>query len=257
MLTRRSFSMGQRLRAASLAVLTVALAVTTAGPALAGAPRGGGEDAALPAVVQPPKKCAQASLTAGWQDFDLVIATAVALAESGCDPKAKSTNPPTKDCPRGSTDRGAFQINSCYHSEVTDECAYDLECNAGSAYQIWAEDGGSFQQWTVYTQRTFKTRLTEARKAVKKITGENFVVGIVTTVDDVPLSVHKKPNTTSKILRTLDGQAVINIDCQIKGEKVHSTVFDYDTKIWDKVGPGYVSDGYVFTDSSGWVGRRC
>lgn len=252
----RSRSRRSQVRAAVVASLVVILSAGVALPASAGAPPGGG-DASLPAIVQPPKKCADASDKAGWAGLDLVVATAVALAESGCDPAAASVNGPTQGCPDGSTDRGIFQINSCYHSEVSDACAYNRGCNARAAYAIWDNDHDSFNQWTVYIQRTFKSHLTEARKAVKKVTGESIAVGVVMTEGDVLIE-HAKPRTSSEAVGSLENSAVILINCQTKGELVHGTVFDYDTKIWDKVdGGGYVSDGYVYTDSSSRVAKPC
>jgi hypothetical protein len=227
------------------------------GVAVAGAPPAGGEDGALPAIVRPPVDCARAAKQAKFRGTDLVLATAVALAESGCDPKAQGYNPPSEDCPAGSIDRGAWQINSCYHPEVPDRCAYKLRCSAKAARDIWSDAGGSFNPWTAYKLRTFKTRLSEARRAVLKITGRNIVVGVVTTSGGA-LTIRAKPRTSSEAVGSLPNDAVIRVRCQTKGESVYSEVFGYETTIWDKLGRRqYVSDGYVYTDDTGFVADRC
>lgn len=269
-----------RSRIAVLALGAATLVVTVlAGPASAGAPGPGapGEtpvvdtwpgpyaDAPLTAGMVPgaegvlspknPKKCARAAAGAGWERVDLVVGVAVMLGESGCDPKARSTNPPSYDCPAGSVDRGAWQINDCYHSEVTDECAYNLKCSSEAAYGIWEDYG--FSQWTVYRLRLFKSHLNEARKAVKRVTGENIVVGVVWTTGG-DLTIRKKPRTSSEAVGTYPKDTIIEIVCQTRGEKVYSEVFDYETKLWDSTGPHqYVSDGYVYTDTPKRVAPKC
>lgn len=77
---------------------------------------------------------------------DPQTAVAVALAESGGDPAAKSA--PNADQWR-SIDRGLWQINDHWHPEVTDACAYDAACNARAAYAIsngWTD----FSPWSTY-----------------------------------------------------------------------------------------------------------
>jgi hypothetical protein len=207
--------------------------------------------------VLPPKKCANAGLDAGWKEHELVIATAIALAESGCDPKATGSNPPSESCPDGSLDRGAWQINSCWHPEVTDECAYKLKCNAEAAYDIYVESSHSFEPWTTWDVRSFRFWLSEARRGVKKVTGEKYVVGVVWT-EGGALNIRKKPTSESDLVGTLADKSVIYIDCQKRGEEVYSPVFDYSTKWWDKLAKHqYVTNAYVDTDSTERVAHKC
>jgi len=202
-------------------------------------------------------KCAEAADKAGWRGDDLVIATAVSLAESGCDPKATNTNGPTSGCSSGSTDRGAWQINDCYHGEVSDTCSFKLQCNANAAHDIWADAGSSFQPWTTYNTRVFKYYLNEARRAVKHVTGENIVVGVVETTGG-SLNIREKPTSKSDMVGTLPNQAVIEIVCQTRGERVSSPVFGGSTRVWDSLGPDrFVSDAYVYTDSDKRVAEDC
>ncbi len=45
-----------------------------------------------------------------------------------------------------SIDRGLFQINSKYHSEVSNSCAYDYRCATREAIRILKDRG--FEEWT-------------------------------------------------------------------------------------------------------------
>jgi len=249
-------------------LLAVAVTVSLAPSASAGA---GGEaqrtaDAAAQHYLDrlvttqaplPLKECAKAADRAGWSSTDLVVATAVSMAESTCNPSATGTNPPTEGCPDGSRDRGIFQINSCYHSEVSDACAYDLQCNVTEAYRIYREAGSTFQPWTAYKLRLFKSYLNESRRAVKRVTGENIVVGVVMT-EGGPLNVRNEPRTSGDVVGQLADNAVVRIRCQTKGESIYSPIFGYETRIWDSDGPGrYFSDGYVYTDTRKAVAPKC
>lgn len=70
------------------------------------------------------------------------IAYAVAQAESKLNPNAKGYN-------KGSIDRGIFQINSYWHKEVNDKCAFDLKCNIQEASRI-SKKGTEWRQWATF-----------------------------------------------------------------------------------------------------------
>src|SRR5699024_1837972 len=111
--------------------------------------------------------------------------------------------------------------------------------------------------WTAYRFRLFKSYLAEARKAVKKVTGQSIVVGVVIT-EGGPLNVRDEPRLAGEVVGTLDDQAVVRIRCQTRGESIYSPIFEYETRIWDSDGPGrYFSDGYVYTDTRKPVAPRC
>jgi peptidoglycan hydrolase-like protein with peptidoglycan-binding domain len=125
---------------------------------------------AVPSSVSDAVRCAQA-----WHDESLsrstaVLATAIGMAESTCRSSAKSQNPPTKGCPKGSTDRGMWQINSCYHPEVSDSCAYDADCSAGAAYTISA-NGTDWSPWSTYQNGAYRQFLNDAATAVAQVYG--------------------------------------------------------------------------------------
>jgi len=139
------------------AMIMSTMAVTARGPALAA---GGPSSAA--------DLCANKAAKAGFVDGALVTAVAVGLAESGCSRQARHANGPTHGCRHGSTDRGLWQINNCYHSEVSDRCAYDSQCNADAAYAI-SHGGRSFSQWVTYNNGRHRAYLDQARAAVKRL----------------------------------------------------------------------------------------
>jgi len=113
--------------------------------------------------------CARVGHTAGYRSDGLVVAVAVALAESTCTPSATGTNPPTAGCPNGSSDRGLWQINSCYHPTVSNGCAYDAQCNATAAYRI-SSGGRSWTPWATYNSGRYRSFLSTAATAVRRLT---------------------------------------------------------------------------------------
>lgn len=105
-----------------------------------------------------PPEISQVAAAAGFSGDALHTATAVALAESGGDPQAKHTNSD------GSIDRGLFQINSRWHGDVTDACAFNPTCAAAAAYKI-SGSGTNFSPWTTYTAGTYRNFLSAANIA--------------------------------------------------------------------------------------------
>ena len=63
-----------------------------------------------------------------WTDYLIKLMKCENLRHSGdeLDPKRDNT---TGNYPAKSRDRGLFAINSYHHYEVSDECAYDIECS--------------------------------------------------------------------------------------------------------------------------------
>ncbi len=108
---------------------------------------------------------AVAAAQAGFSGQGLRLAVAVGLAESGGNPHARNPNPPTPGCPTGSLDRGAWQLNHCYHPEVIDACADDLACAAEATYRISAA-GSDWNAWTTYTSGAYRAQLAAADHAI-------------------------------------------------------------------------------------------
>jgi hypothetical protein len=165
--------------AAGGAVLFLAASVATllAAPAYAGtrpAPSPG-----RPALAAPQASCQQQSFLegdhfitvrvaelaqqAGFSGNDWVIAVAVAEAESAGWTHARLIN---TDC---SVDRGLWQINSFWHGEVSDACAFDPTCNAQGTHTIWAN--GGWTQWTTFNNGAYQAHMAEAQAAVDQVRG--------------------------------------------------------------------------------------
>ncbi|MFK8912527.1 transglycosylase SLT domain-containing protein, partial [Streptomyces sp. YS-3] len=119
---------------------------------------------ASPAYAAPSDLCAQVGYNAGFRGESLVTAVAVALAESSCDPTA--TNVQNNTPP--STDRGLWQINSYWHREVDDACAFDPQCNANAAFTI-SSGGANWQPWSTYNAGAHLRHMDEARAAVDRL----------------------------------------------------------------------------------------
>lgn len=108
----------------------------------------------------------------GFSESNAPIIAAIAMAESGGNPLAKGVN---KD---GSIDRGLFQINNKWHSEVPDSCAYNPKCAAKAAYQI-SNGGKSFSAWVTYTNGAYKKYLPGSSESLgQSQTGSNTSGGI-------------------------------------------------------------------------------
>lgn len=99
----------------------------------------------------------------GFSGGGLVMAIAIALAESGGNPQAAGYNRNSAGTVT-SVDRGLWQINNYWHSEVSDSCAYDPRCAAGAAYRISAA-GTNWQPWSTYQSGAYKQYLQRAQAA--------------------------------------------------------------------------------------------
>lgn len=101
---------------------------------------------------------------AGFKGDDLNTATAIAIAESSGNPKAKNFVP----C------YGLWQINmrepmgaqrrAKYHLASNDDL-FDPVKNATAAYGVYQDAGNSFKPWTTYTSGAYKKWLPDAQKA--------------------------------------------------------------------------------------------
>lgn len=89
----------------------------------------------------------------------IVVAIAVAMAESGCNPHAVNVNS------GGSRDRGLWQMNSVYHPEVSDSCAFQIQCNADAAWNT-SDHGADWKPWSAYTNGSWKAHVAGATAAI-------------------------------------------------------------------------------------------
>lgn len=102
----------------------------------------------------------QAARAAGFSGAGLVNAVAVSLAEDGAMTlRARGVN---RD---GTVDRGPWQFNSHWHPEVSDACAYDLNCSAQQAFRV-SKQGADWGQWSTWINGSAKAKLQQAQDAL-------------------------------------------------------------------------------------------
>lgn len=86
-------------------------------------------------------------------------AVAVAMAESSGDCSNRHVNSDSYH----STDRGLWQINDHWHPECSDSCAYDCNCNAKCAVNVWQSSGWS--AWNTYKTGAHQKYMNDAAVA--------------------------------------------------------------------------------------------
>lgn len=94
--------------------------------------------------------------SAGFTGAGLATIVAIALAESGGNPAIRGGQDPR--------DRGVLQINSYWHPEVSDACAFDPACAFKAAFGI-SSNGTNFSQWTTFQNGAYKSHLSSAQQA--------------------------------------------------------------------------------------------
>src|SRR5260221_6998634 len=87
---------------------------------------------------------------AGFSGGAIAIIVAIALAESGGNPLIRGGQDPR--------DRGVLQINSYWHPEVSDSCAFDPACAFKAAFSI-SSNGTNFSQWTKIGRASCRERV--------------------------------------------------------------------------------------------------
>jgi Lysozyme like domain len=96
------------------------------------------------------------AIQAGFSGNDLAVAIAVALAESGGNPRAY--NPETAaGAPDGKGSYGLWQIYLNAHPEFTGDDLYDPQTNANDAYEVYVKAGNSFGPWSTFNPRDGST----------------------------------------------------------------------------------------------------
>lgn len=111
---------------------------------------------------------------AGFSGNSLNRIVAIGLCESGLQTDRRGIQDPR--------DRGWLQINSFWHPEVSDACAFDPACAAREAYRI-SSQGTNFNQWTTFQNGCSDTKMAQ-------VAGQSAVQGTstpVTTKGEFPL----------------------------------------------------------------------
>ncbi len=102
----------------------------------------------------------KAAYTAGFRGRDLVIAIAVAFAESSGNPVATNKNN------NGSTDYGLWQINSIHAAILKQGSWQNPVDNARMAKRVFDEAGGRWTPWVTYKTGAYLKYMPNAARAV-------------------------------------------------------------------------------------------
>ncbi|HEY3868820.1 MAG TPA: RICIN domain-containing protein [Actinocrinis sp.] len=97
--------------------------------------------------------------TALGQEPQIVVALSVAMAESSCNGSA------TNDNTNGSEDRGLWQINNAAWPNVSNTCAFQVQCNADAAWNI-SDKGGDWQPWSTFDSGVWENYVSDAKAAI-------------------------------------------------------------------------------------------
>lgn len=110
--------------------------------------------------------CAEVAAKAGFSYThtvdglpQMVVAVSIAMAESSCNPGAEFVN--TNGC----VDRGLWQIDNCAWPNVSNSCAFQIQCNADAAYSISA-DGTDWNPWSTFQSGVWRNYISNAEAAV-------------------------------------------------------------------------------------------
>ena len=170
----------------------------------------------LPGSYTPNKISLSQAITyaknAGFSGDSLVNIVSIALAESGLDANAQNCNNPG-----GSCDRGIVQVNSHWHPEVTDQCAYDPACAFKAAYSI-SDNGQTFTPWTTFTSGAYQ----------KFTAGVQAALGLTTGGQTNPSS-NNTPTSTGDPCAAYANCGVLDFGCQFGGDLcklLHSAFFE-------------------------------
>jgi hypothetical protein len=105
----------------------------------------------------------------GFTGLSADIIAAIAMAESSGNTTAQHVNAD------GTLDRGVLQINSYWHPEVSDTCAYDAACSFKQAYRI-STYGQNFNPWVTYTSGAYRKYLSgTSNSGNAPVSTNNFV----------------------------------------------------------------------------------
>ena len=91
----------------------------------------------------------------------IVVAIAIAMAESGCNPNATHNNS------NGTQDQGLWQINTIHG--YSSSCTFNAMCNSIAAYQL-SGSGSNYGPWTTYNNGAWTEFIGDAQAAVSRLT---------------------------------------------------------------------------------------
>lgn len=129
----------------------------------------------------------------GFRGNGLVTILAIALAESGLNPAATNTSNNTPP----SEDRGILQINSYWHPEVSDACAFDPACAFAQGFRI-SSSGSNFTPWSTYTNGDYQAHIAAVVAALAQPATKPLVLNHAGAVLDLIQSDQLIPSNESQ-----------------------------------------------------------
>ncbi len=114
-------------------------------------------------VVYTASQILSVAANAGFNGSDLITAVAIALAESGGNPKAHGDT----SLGSGTGSFGLWQIYSDAHPEFGPDFTqlYDPQTNANAAFSIYQAAGYHFTPWTTFKTGAYLTYIPTAQNA--------------------------------------------------------------------------------------------
>jgi hypothetical protein len=121
------------------------------------------------------EQIAQYAANAGFDGNDLIVAVAVALAESSGEPDIQGDwtlngKLVTKGTPgAAATSYGLWQIHWTVHPETYSSSPselFDPQVNANAAFSVWKAAGGSFSPWSTFNNAMYAKYLDTASEGV-------------------------------------------------------------------------------------------
>jgi hypothetical protein len=103
----------------------------------------------------------QYAYNAGYRGKSLDLAVAIARAESGWKTDAYNSIGNV-----AGVDRGLMQINSYFHPQISDKCAYDPQCAMNYSYTL-SKQGKDFSPWVAYTNDSYRRYLTSTERVAQ------------------------------------------------------------------------------------------
>jgi Transglycosylase SLT domain. len=105
------------------------------------------------------QQIANVAVASGWTGQDVVIATAVALAESGGDSLQQHHNLD------GSTDYGLWQVNSVHGFDPKD--LLEVIDNGKAAHEVWSKQG--WEAWTTFKTGAYLLYMSRAKAVTPSV----------------------------------------------------------------------------------------
>lgn len=105
---------------------------------------------------------------AGFSGYDLTVAVAIALAESGG--KKEAYNPEVAaGTPTGQGSYGLWQIYSKVHPEFATWNLFDPQQNANAAFLVYSAAGASFHPWSTFKNNAYLSFMQAAEDGVTAV----------------------------------------------------------------------------------------